>query len=128
MKEMTEANLKAAFAGESQAHVRYLNFAEKARREKLPNIARLFEAAAFSEQVHASNHLRKRRKPNKTLSSVTSGSAPRADSRWKAKRRMCARCAARNTRSSANFKRNRIFMKPQVKSLRFCIVSKRKKG
>jgi rubrerythrin len=58
MKEMTESNLKAAFAGESQAHVRYLNFAEKARREKLPNIARLFEAAAFSEQIHASNHLR----------------------------------------------------------------------
>ena len=58
MKEMTEANLKAAFAGESQAHVKYLNFAEKARREKMPNIARLFEAAAFSEQTHASNHLR----------------------------------------------------------------------
>jgi rubrerythrin len=58
MKEMTEANLKAAFAGESQAHVKYLNFAEKARREKLPNIARLFEAAAYSEQIHASNHLR----------------------------------------------------------------------
>ncbi len=58
MKEMTEANLKAAFAGESQAHVKYLNFAEKARREKRPNTAQLFEAAAFSEQVHASNHLR----------------------------------------------------------------------
>ena len=58
MKKMTEANLLAAFAGESQAHMKYLNFAEQARREKLPNIARLFEAAAFAEQVHASNHLR----------------------------------------------------------------------
>lgn len=58
MKKMTEANLQAAFAGESQAHMKYLNFAEQARREKLPNIARLFEAAAYAEQVHASNHLR----------------------------------------------------------------------
>ncbi len=58
MKKMTEANLLAAFAGESQAHMKYLNFAEQARREGLPNIARLFEAAAYAEQVHASNHLR----------------------------------------------------------------------
>lgn len=58
MKKMTEANLLAAFAGESQAHMKYLNFAEQARREGLPNISRLFEAAAFAEQMHASNHLR----------------------------------------------------------------------
>jgi rubrerythrin len=58
MKKMTETNLWAAFAGESQAHMKYLNFAEQARREKMPNIARLFEAAAFAEQIHASNHLR----------------------------------------------------------------------
>jgi rubrerythrin len=58
MKEMTEANLKAAFAGESQAHMKYLNFAEQARRDRLPQVARLFEAASFSEQIHASNHLR----------------------------------------------------------------------
>ncbi len=58
MRKMTEADLAAAFAGESQAHMKYLNFAEQARRERLPNIARLFEAAAFAEQVHASNHLR----------------------------------------------------------------------
>lgn len=58
MRKMTEANLWAAFAGESQAHIKYLNFAEQARREKLLNIARVFEAAAYSEQIHASNHLR----------------------------------------------------------------------
>jgi rubrerythrin len=58
MNAMTEANLRAAFAGESQAHVKYLAFAEQARRDKLPNIARLFEAAAYAEQVHAINHLR----------------------------------------------------------------------
>ncbi len=58
MKDMTQANLLAAFAGESQAHIKYLNFAEQARKDGLPNIARLFEAAAYSEQIHASNHLR----------------------------------------------------------------------
>ncbi len=55
---MTEANLQNAFAGESQAHVKYLNFADRAEREGLPNVARIFRAAAFSEQIHASNHLR----------------------------------------------------------------------
>ncbi len=58
MKKMTEANLQNAFAGESQAHIKYLNFAERAEREGLPNVARLFRAAAFSEQIHAGNHLR----------------------------------------------------------------------
>ena len=58
MHKMTEENLKAAFAGESQAHMRYLIFAEVAEREGKPNIARLFRAIAYAEQVHAQNHLR----------------------------------------------------------------------
>ncbi|MEJ5199022.1 MAG: rubrerythrin family protein [Anaerolineae bacterium] len=58
MKEMTKSNLAAAFAGESQAHMKYLAFAEMAEREKLANVARLFRAAAFAEQAHATNHLR----------------------------------------------------------------------
>ena len=58
MRKMTEENLKAAFAGESQAHMRYLIFAEVAEREGKPNIARLFRAIAYAEQVHAQNHLR----------------------------------------------------------------------
>ncbi len=58
MKKMTEENMKAAFAGESQAHIKYLNFAERAERDGLPNVARLFRAASFAEQVHASKHLR----------------------------------------------------------------------
>lgn len=58
MRKMTEADLTAAFAGESQAHMKYLNFAQRARKEGLPNIARLFEGIAYAEQVHASNHLR----------------------------------------------------------------------
>lgn len=58
MRKMTEANLKDAFAGESQAHMRYLIFAEVAEEEKRPNLARLFRAIAYAEQVHATNHLR----------------------------------------------------------------------
>ncbi len=58
MKKMTEENLAAAFAGESQAHMKYLNFAQQAEKEGCANIARLFQAASFSEQIHASNHLR----------------------------------------------------------------------
>jgi rubrerythrin len=58
MKKMTDANVKDALAGESQAHIRYLAFSVKAASEKLPNIARMFQATAFSEQVHATNHLK----------------------------------------------------------------------
>lgn len=58
MHEMTKANLEAAFAGESQAHMRYLAFAAAAEKEGRPNIARLFRAIAYAEQVHAINHLR----------------------------------------------------------------------
>lgn len=57
MKKITESTVKEALAGESQAHLRYKYYAEKARQENLPNIARLFEAASFSERVHAVNHL-----------------------------------------------------------------------
>jgi rubrerythrin len=51
-------NLKAAFAGESQANRKYLAFAEKADKEGFPQVARLFRAAAAAETVHAHNHLR----------------------------------------------------------------------
>ncbi len=58
MKKITNDNLQSAFAGESQAHVRYTYFSECAKKEGLANIARLFEAAAASEQIHAGNHLK----------------------------------------------------------------------
>jgi rubrerythrin len=54
----TDDNLKAAFAGESQANRLYLAFAKKAEQEGLTQIAKLFKAAAESETVHALNHLR----------------------------------------------------------------------
>lgn len=56
MRKMTEDNLKSAFVGESQAHMRYLIFAEKAEEEGFRNVARLFRAIAYAEQVHAANH------------------------------------------------------------------------
>ncbi len=55
---MDQANLKAAFAGESQAAEKYLVFAEKAEADGLPNVARLFRAISFAETRHARNHLR----------------------------------------------------------------------
>jgi rubrerythrin len=58
MRKMTETNLLAAFAGESQAHMRYTIFAQVAEKEGKPNIARLFKAIAFAEQIHATNHFK----------------------------------------------------------------------
>jgi rubrerythrin len=54
----SEDNLKAAFAGESQANRKYLAFAKKAEKEGFPEVAHLFRAAAEAETVHAHNHLR----------------------------------------------------------------------
>lgn len=51
-------NLMAAFAGESQANRKYLAFAHQADKEGLPQIAKLFRAAAEAETIHALAHLR----------------------------------------------------------------------
>lgn len=58
MHAMTKEFLQAAFAGESQAHMKYLIFSEEADKKKLPHLARLFRAIAYAEQVHATNHFR----------------------------------------------------------------------
>jgi rubrerythrin len=58
MKKMTQKNLSDAFAGESQAHMKYLAFADKAEKEGHKDVARLFRAIAYAEQVHATNHLK----------------------------------------------------------------------
>ncbi len=54
----TLENLKAAFAGESQANRKYLAFAHKAEQEKKPYAARVFRAAAEAETIHAHAHLK----------------------------------------------------------------------
>ncbi len=51
-------DLKAAFAGESQANRKYLAFAQAADKEGYPQIAKLFRAVAAAETVHAHNHFR----------------------------------------------------------------------
>ena len=58
MRKMTKEFLETAFAGESMAHMRYLIFSESAKIEGRPNLARLFAAIAYAEQVHATNHYR----------------------------------------------------------------------
>lgn len=54
----TENNLKAAFAGESQANRKYLAFAKKADEEGLGGVAKLFRAAAEAETIHAMSELK----------------------------------------------------------------------
>ena len=49
----TEANLKAAFAGESQARNKYTYYASKAKKEGLNQIAAIFEETAGNEREHA---------------------------------------------------------------------------
>lgn len=49
----TEANLMAAFAGESQARNKYTYYASKARKDGYVQIADLFEATANNEKEHA---------------------------------------------------------------------------
>ncbi len=58
MHKMTQTNLQNAFSGESQAHMKYLIFSDVAEKEGKPNIARLFRAIAYAEEVHAKNHLK----------------------------------------------------------------------
>ena len=50
-------NLKAAFAGESQANRRYLYFAQKADVEGYNDVATVFRSTAEGETGHAHGHL-----------------------------------------------------------------------
>jgi rubrerythrin len=54
----TTRNLKDAFAGESQANQKYRAFAKKAEKDGFANIARLFQATAEAERIHAEGHLK----------------------------------------------------------------------
>ena len=56
MKAMTLEFLKNAFAGESQAHLKYAIFAEEAEKKGLKKLANLFRAVSHAEFVHAKNH------------------------------------------------------------------------
>jgi len=54
----TIENLKAAFAGESQARNKYTFFAEVARQEGYHYIAKVFDESAANEQRHANDHFK----------------------------------------------------------------------
>ena len=54
----TEANLKAAFAGESQARNKYTYFASVAKKEGYEQIAALFLETAENEKEHAKIHFK----------------------------------------------------------------------
>src|SRR3990172_8137418 len=56
-KSKTLGNLKAAFAGESQANRRYLYFAEQADREGNADISELFRSVSQGETQHAFGHI-----------------------------------------------------------------------
>src|SRR5674476_1357003 len=61
MRMMTEQNLINAVGGESQAHMRYLYFADQAEKDNLSNVTRLFRAIPHAEYIHAGDHYRELR-------------------------------------------------------------------
>ncbi|MCU6786985.1 ferritin family protein [Aedoeadaptatus acetigenes] len=58
MHAMTQDNLRSAFGGESQAHVRYGIWAKAAGKEGFPNVERLFNCTAEAERVHGNLHFK----------------------------------------------------------------------
>lgn len=58
MNAMTQDNLRSAFGGESQAHMRYRIWADLAKKEGFPNVQRLFMATSDAEEVHATLHFK----------------------------------------------------------------------
>lgn len=53
----TEANLMAAYAGESQARTKYTIYAEQARKDGYEQLAAIFEETAHNERAHAQQWL-----------------------------------------------------------------------
>ena len=51
-------NLKEAIIGESTAETKYRLFAEKAKKEGLKEIKKLFSAISTAEAIHIKNHLK----------------------------------------------------------------------
>ena len=67
----TESNLRAAFAGESQARNKYTYFASVARKEGYEQIAAIFLETAEQEKEHAKLHLKLLNGIGETLSNLT---------------------------------------------------------
>ncbi|MBT3395399.1 rubrerythrin family protein [archaeon] len=58
METKTEKNLKAAFAGESQARNKYTYFAKVAKKEGYHYISKVFEETAANEMQHAKDEFK----------------------------------------------------------------------
>ena len=54
----TVKNLQSAYQGEAEATTFYRECAQRATKEGYPDMAKLFSAAAASEEIHRENHLR----------------------------------------------------------------------
>ena len=82
MHAMTISNLQSAYAGESQAHMRYIAWADKAEKDGFPNVARLFRAISWAEQIHATSHfvvLRNEKGGAQTVAGAGFGLGPTAE-------------------------------------------------
>lgn len=64
MNAMTQDNLRSAFGGESQAHMRYRIWGDVAKKEGFPNVKRLFDCTSAAEEVHARLHFKALRDVN----------------------------------------------------------------
>ncbi|KNF08576.1 rubrerythrin-1 [Gottschalkia purinilytica] len=56
MNDMTAQNLRSAFGGESQAHMRYKAWGDKAKKEGFETVSTLFNAISYAEEIHAKSH------------------------------------------------------------------------
>ena len=66
----TIENLRAAFAGESQANRRYTYFSRKADEEGYPEVSALFRSVADGETAHALRHFDYMRKVGDPVTKV----------------------------------------------------------
>lgn len=49
-------NMRSAFGGESQAHMRYMIWGETAKKEGFPVVETVFKAISYAESIHAKSH------------------------------------------------------------------------
>ncbi len=75
----TEGNLRAAFAGESQARNKYTYFASVAKKEGYEKIAAIFLETADNEKEHAKLHLKKLNGIGSTIDNLRAAAAGEMD-------------------------------------------------
>lgn len=71
----TEANMKAAFAGESQAWAKYTFYADRARAEGYQQVAAIFDETGANEREHAKIWFNRIKKPAQTKENLKDAAA-----------------------------------------------------